>query len=87
VGDWSCEPPLFVARAGRRARTKRGDFFCLVLDLELELWRRGFLLESCLAWDVNCSRCAFVGMEGDLLLDFITHPSRLAAWRGCVCVS
>jgi hypothetical protein len=43
VGDWSCEPPLFVARAGRRARTKRGDFFCLVLDLELELWRRWIL--------------------------------------------
>jgi hypothetical protein len=42
VGDWSREPPLFVAEAatGRRTCTKRGDFFCLVLDLELELGRR-----------------------------------------------
>jgi hypothetical protein len=77
---------LWLGLTGRRTRSKRGDFFCLVLDLELELGRRSYVglwLESCLAWGVNCSRGAVVGMEGDSLLDFITRSSRLAAW----CVS
>jgi hypothetical protein len=77
---------LWLGLTGRRRSSKRRDFFCLVLDLELELGRRsyvGLLLESCLAWGVNCSRGAFVGMEGDSLLVFITRSSRLAAW----CVS
>jgi hypothetical protein len=42
----------------------------------------GLLLESCLAWGVVCSKGAFVGMEGDSLLDFYHTP---ITFGGLVC--
>ena len=61
---------------------KEGNTSCL-----LELKKDGgveLFAQFLLSVGVNCSRGAFVGIEGDSLLALITHSSRLAAGLCCV---